>query len=99
MSDNVEKKVFILSIGFLLLLVVFTYGVLVGAYKYWPFDTFSQIKSLARTFTETGTLTPDDLLVSPAKGAPRERITFPDYPQTSASLRSLFGMGGVRTAT
>jgi hypothetical protein len=76
MSDNVEKKVFILSIGFLLLLVVFTYGVLVGAYKYWPFDTFSQIKSLARTFTETGTLTPDDLLVSPAKGAPRERITF-----------------------
>jgi len=51
------------------------YGVLVGAYNYWPFHTLDQIKNIVKTFTETGTLSPENLLVIPAQDAPRERIT------------------------
>jgi len=75
MSKNIEKKIFVLSLGFLCLSAIFSYGVLVGMYKYWPYDTLIQFKSAAKMLFVHESVVSEDLFVTPASDAPRKDIT------------------------
>jgi hypothetical protein len=78
MSDKAAKNIFYTSLIFLLLLGMFSYGFLVGAYNYWPHDTLVLMKTAANSFLETGQFVPKNLIIKSTTDEARERFTIYD---------------------
>lgn len=74
MSEKVEKRVFFVSLAFVFITAVFIYGILVGAYQYWPYEVLQEAKSTLALIRENKSLVSEDVYVEAAPGAPRKKV-------------------------
>jgi len=74
MDKKFTKLTFIVSIIFLLVFGSFTYGLLVGAYKIWPYHFISLMEQAIMSLYQVGTVAPDNLIRPAPHYASRERI-------------------------
>jgi len=78
MTDIIAKRFFIMSIIAFLLTGVFTYGIIVGIYKVWPYSILHEIKEIAKSLINEKRIAPDRLVVRTPEDAPKERIKIYD---------------------
>lgn len=74
MKQKFARITFIISIIFLVTLGSFTYGLLVGAYKFWPFQFISLMKQAVVSLYQTKTISPVNQVVTAPPYASRERV-------------------------
>lgn len=94
MDERRERWLFRASVAMLLVMAGFGYGVLVGAYDYWPYSALTRAKSAIQILIRTGTLTREGLLVQSAARAPRERVTIYDTDRALDGYFVLLGWSG-----
>jgi len=77
--ERYGKLIFLASSMFILFLLVFFYGAMVGRFEYWPYKTLQEAKVTTLTLLRTGTLSPENRLIrAPAERAGRIEIPRPD---------------------
>ncbi len=69
----------------------FGYGVLVGVYKYWPYEDFTIFYNSLVVFIKSGEFAPTDRVIMPAEDAPRSRFTIYNPEQVSDGYYLLAG--------
>ncbi|MCA9419508.1 MAG: hypothetical protein KC592_00735, partial [Nitrospira sp.] len=74
MDQKFARITFIISIIFLVGLGSFTYGLLVGAYNFWPFSFISSMKQAFISLYQTQTISPVNQVVPAPPYASRERV-------------------------
>jgi hypothetical protein len=75
-SNRLAKLAYIASASFLLVLVVFAYGVAVGRYRIWPFSIVEEMKGVAHSYLKYGQVVPDN----------RRHIAAPDAPRVPFAI-------------
>ncbi len=63
MSQNLEKRLFKVSIAFLLAIFIFIYGMAVARFKIKPYETISEIYSAAKSYLKFGKVVPKNQLI------------------------------------
>ena len=91
MKERAAKNIFYTSFIFLMTFGAFGYGVLVGVYKFWPYETLDIIQTNVRVLLETGVLAPEGRVVRPAKDASREPFTIYDSKHTIDGYYAFLG--------
>jgi hypothetical protein len=78
MSEKLEQRIFLVSLGFICVTAVFAYGVAVGVYKVWPYRALVKVRDAATMLLVHESTVSEDLFVKPARGSPRKAITIFD---------------------
>lgn len=91
MSERLAKSLFLLSLVVVLVVAAAAVGVLVGAYRLWPHEPIRVLVSHVKTLAKAGTWQPEGLIVEPAPGASRERVTIHAPDRVAAGYRAVMG--------
>lgn len=75
MSETFLKRVAISSCAFLFSATAFGYGLAVGKYQIWPYETIDSAWQVAKTLAKYGVLIPKGRRVAAPAGASRQAIT------------------------
>jgi hypothetical protein len=91
MIERFAKKIFYTSLIFLMLCGAFGYGVLVGVYKYWPYETAALASNMITMFLKSGEFSPEGRIITPAHDAPRVHFTVHDTKHVIDGYYALMG--------
>ncbi len=91
MIGRFAKRIFYTSLILLMLFGTFGYGVLVGVYKYWPYEAFTHIHNTLVLFIKSGELSPAGRIVMSVEDAPRTRFKIHDAEHVIEGYYVLMG--------
>lgn len=78
MSTDLPKRIFVLSLVFLLIAIPFGYGLAVGQFQIWPYEPIKLAWNAALSIKKFGKVVPEDRRVRAPPGAERQVFTVLD---------------------
>jgi hypothetical protein len=79
MSESFFKRIFLLSLAFLCSVTVFGYGVAVGMFQIWPYETIRSGWQVTENLVVYGELVPSGRAMAAPAGASRKAFTIHDH--------------------